>query len=113
MGSETFEVVDRAAAVEAVQRMSEDELLFLNRLIVQRLKFLGQARSMVMMARFSVGDRVGFQTRSGQRKLGLVVRLNKKTASVVTDDGQQWNVHPGLLTSAGAGDIEPRQERSS
>lgn len=27
----------------------------------------------------------------------LVLRLNKKTISVVTDDGHQWNVAPGLL----------------
>ncbi|MHB1034549.1 MAG: hypothetical protein ACYC35_14805 [Pirellulales bacterium] len=99
MESETFAVVDRAAAVEAVQRMSEEELRFLNRLIVDRLKLLGQARSMVMLARFSVGDRVSFQTTSGERKLGFVIRLNKKTASISTDDGQHWNVHPGLLSS--------------
>ena len=25
------------------------------------------------------------------------MRLNKKTVSVATDDGHQWNVAPGLL----------------
>ena len=108
MGGERFELVDRAAAVEAIRRMNEDDLRFLNRLIVERLKLIGQARSTTMLARFSVGDRVSFQSTSGERKAGVIIRLNKKTASIATDDGQHWNVHPGFLTPVGPGDIEPR-----
>ena len=108
MGNEGVELVDRAAAVETIRRMNEEDLRFLNRLIVDRLKLLGQARSTVMLARFSVGDRVSFQGTAGQRKAGVIIRLNKKTASIATDDGQQWNVHPGFLTSVGPADIEPR-----
>ena len=77
--------------------MSEDDLRFLNRLIVERLKLIGQARSTAMLSHFSVGDRVSFPSTTGERKAGVIVRLNKKTASIATDDGQQWNVHPGFL----------------
>ena len=108
MAGERFELVDRAAAVEAVRRMNEEDLRFLNRLIVERLKLMGQARSTAMLSRFSVGDRVGFPSTSGERKLGVIIRLNKKTASIATDDGQHWNVHPGFLTPIGPGDIAPR-----
>jgi hypothetical protein len=108
MGSERFELVDRAAAAETIRRMNEEDLRFLNRLIVERLKLIGQARSTSMLARFSVGDRVSFQSTFGERKVGVIIRLNKKTASITTDDGQQWNVHPGFLTLVGPGDIEPR-----
>jgi hypothetical protein len=94
--------------VDAILRMSEDDLRYLNRLIVERLKLIGQARSTVMLARFSVGDRVSFQSPSGERKSGVIIRLNKKTASITTDDGQRWNVHPGFLTADDAGRIEPR-----
>jgi len=104
MAGEKFELVDRAGAVEAIRRMSEDDLRFLNRLIVERLKLIGQARSTSMLARFSVGDRVGFASPSGQRKVGVIIRLNKKTASIATDDGQHWNVHPGFLTPGGPRD---------
>ena len=107
MAGDQFEVVDRAAAVEAIRRMNEEDLHFLNRLIVERLKLIGQARSTAMLARFGVGDRVSFQSTSGERKIGVIVRLNKKTASIAVDNGQQWNVHPGFLTSVGPGDIEP------
>jgi hypothetical protein len=109
MAADGLEMVNRAAAVEAIRRMSEEDLRFLNRLIVERLKLISQARSTTMLARFSVGDRVGFQGPTGQRKLGVIIRLNKKTASIATDDGQHWNVHPSFLTPVGPGDLEPRE----
>jgi hypothetical protein len=87
--------------------MNEDDLRFLNRVIVERLKLLGQARSMVMLARFTVGDRVSFRSSSGEQKTGVIVRLNKKTASIATDDREQWNVHPSFLTPLDPGEIEP------
>ncbi len=108
MAADRTELMDRAAAVDVILRMNEDDLRYLNRLIVERLKLIGQARSTVMLANFNVGDRVSFQAPSGQRKSGIIFRLNKKTASITTDDGQRWNVHPGFLTAVGPGTIEPR-----
>ncbi len=108
MAGERFELADRTAAVEAIRRLNEDDLRFLNRLIVERLKLIGQARSTAMLARFSVGDRVGFPCTTGERKVGVITRLNKKTAGIATDDGQHWNVHPSFLTPVGPSDIEPR-----
>ena len=31
---------------------------------------------------------------------GIVTRYNRKTVSIVTDDGQRWNVSPQLLERA-------------
>jgi hypothetical protein len=60
-----------------------------------------------MPANITRGDRVGFQTPDGRMLEGVVLRLNKKTISVVTDDGLQWNVAPGLLRLIqSAGDIQ-------
>jgi len=106
MADARTELADRASAVEAIRRLNEDDLRFLNRLIVERLKLIAQAHRTSMLARFSVGDRVSFQVTSGERKAGVIVRLNKKTASIATDNGQQWNVHPAFLTSVGPGGIE-------
>lgn len=108
MTNSRFDMVDRAAAVEAIRRMNEDDLRFLNRLIVERLKLINQARSTTMLARFSLGDRVSFPTNSGERKAGVVVRLNKKTASICTDDGQHWNVHPSFLLPIASDTIDVR-----
>jgi hypothetical protein len=98
MTENRYRLDDRDGAAEAIRRMGEDDLRFLNRLICERLKLIAQARSTVMLAHFSVGDRVAFRTSAGQNKIGVVLRLNKKTASIRTDDGQRWNVHPGFLS---------------
>ena len=111
MTGESLELADRAGAAEAIRRMGEEDLRYLNRLIVERLKLIHQARSTAMLAHFSVGDRVSFQGPAGQRKSGIIVRLNKKTASIATDEGQQWNVHPVYLSPAGTGAIEPPEQR--
>jgi hypothetical protein len=97
----TMQWINRSDATEAIRKMNEDDLRFLNRLIVDRLKLISQARSTVMLANFSVGDRVCFSDSYGQDKSGIIVRLNKKTVSVDTDDGQKWKVHPGFLRSDG------------
>ena len=90
-------IIDRVSAAEAIKRLDEEDLLFLNRLIVDRLKLLSQVKASNLMIQFSQGDRVGFQSSDGRMQEGVVLRLNKKTVSVATDDGHQWNVAPGLL----------------
>ena len=89
-------LADRAAVKELIKKLGEDDLIFLNRLIVERLKLISQAKSTHQMARFNIGDRVGFQTHNG-KKTGVIIRLNKKTASIRTDDGGDWNVSPLFL----------------
>lgn len=51
--------------------------------------------------------RVGFQAPDGRMLEGMVLRLNKKTISIATDDGHQWNVAPGFLRlMQSAGDVQ-------
>lgn len=97
MKPDSIKIIDRASAVEAINHLGAEDLAFLNRLIVERLKLISQARSTRLMANFTKGDRVGFQTTDGRMVEGSVMRLNKKTVSIVTDEGQRWNVAPGLL----------------
>lgn len=109
MANNGFEPMDRAAAAETIRRLGEDDLRYLNRLIVERLKLIHQARSTVMLANFNVGDRVRFPTGAGDEKTGVIIRLNKKTASIATDDGHRWNVHPGFLIA----DASPKAENAT
>jgi hypothetical protein len=75
--------------------------------IVERLKLISQARATTLMTSFTKGDRVGSQAPDGRILEGTVLRLNKKTISVATDDGHQWNVPPGLLRLVqSAGDVQ-------
>jgi hypothetical protein len=83
-----------------IDRLSEPELIDLNRRIVERLRFLSQMRAHRAMLEFRIGDRVAFQTDRLQIIQGIVTRYNKKTVSVIADDGRRWTVSPGLLHPA-------------
>jgi len=93
----SVKIFDRVSAVEVIKKLDEEDLRFLNELIVERLNLIFQAKATTSMARFSKVDRVGFVTSDGQPVEGVVVRLNKKTVSVDTDDGGRWKVSPRLL----------------
>ena len=107
MKPRNIKIVDRVSAAEAIKQLNEEDLLFLNRLIVERLKLIAQARATSQMAKFTKGDRVGFPGPEGRILEGTVIRLNKKTVSISTDDGYRWNVPPRLLHLVqSAGDVQ-------
>ena len=95
-----------------IDRLTEAELLDLNRRIVERLRFLHQMRAHATMLQVAIGDRVTFETNEGRTVVGAVVRYNKKTVSVMTDDGPRWNVSPRFLRPLEPRDITPTAEAS-
>jgi len=97
MREEYITLIDRDSAVEAIKKLNEDDLIYLNRLIVERLKLISQAKSTNLMANFTIGDKVRFVGSDGETKRGIIERLNKKTATVKLSNGHIWNVAPGLL----------------
>lgn len=56
----SVKIVDRVSPIEAIKRLNEEDLLFLNQLIVERLKLISQACATTLMTSFTMGDRVGF-----------------------------------------------------
>jgi hypothetical protein len=81
-----------------IDRLTEDELVDLNHRIVARLRFLHQMRAHTEMLEFKIGDRVMFRPPGQGQVGGMLTRYNKKTVTVITDDGRQWNVSPQLLS---------------
>lgn len=77
-------------------KLSEDELLELNRRIVERLQLMRSAKSLTQLARFSVGMLVEFDTDDGRTMSGTVARLNRQTATIVAASGR-WRVSPSRL----------------
>jgi hypothetical protein len=75
----------------------EQELIDLNHKIVERLRFLNQMRAHASMLEFRIGDRVSFQPEGRPVLVGMLTRYNRKTVTVITEDGQRWNVAPALL----------------
>ena len=90
-----------------IDRLTEAELLDLNRRIVERLRFLQQMRAHASMLQFSLGDRVTFDTDDGRTIVGTLMRYNKKSVTVITDDHHRWNVAPVFLRRAEPRDITP------
>lgn len=80
-----------------IDRLTEAELIDLNRRIVARLKFLHDMRQHAHMLDFSIGEGVSFQPDSGPLRFGVITKYNRKTVSILTDDAQLWNVAPGFL----------------
>jgi hypothetical protein len=81
-----------------IDRLTEAELVDLNHRIVARLRLLNQMRTHVEMLEFRVGDRVSFRPSGQGRVEGMLTRYNKKTVTVITEEGRQWNVSPNLLS---------------
>jgi hypothetical protein len=83
-----------------IDKLTEAELIDLNHRIVERLRFLQHMRAHARMLEFKIGDRVAFQAEGGGSIEGMLTRYNRKTVTVITDDGRQWNVSPALLSRA-------------
>jgi hypothetical protein len=81
-----------------IDQLTEAELYDLNHRIVARLRFLQQMRAHATMLEFRVGDRVEFQPSDGRPLVvGTLTRYNKKSVTVIADEGGRWNVAPIFL----------------
>ena len=80
-----------------IDKLTESELIDLNNRVVARLKFLHQMRNHARMLDFSIGETVAFQPDGHPVLTGIIAKYNRKTVTVITTDGQQWNVSPTLL----------------
>lgn len=79
-------------------QLNEGELIELNHRIIQRLRFFRDTRSHHHVLRYNVGDVVCFTAEGGKTVTGTVVRLNRKSVSVVTKEGMHWRVSPSYLS---------------
>lgn len=79
-----------------LDNLTEDELLALNRRIIERLKLLQQHSTLNSMIKFEVGQRVSFDP-DGRMRSGILIKFNPKTVVVLTDDGQRWKVSPQFV----------------
>jgi len=81
-----------------IEKLSEKELIELNRRIVERLKFLASLHQHTKMMEFNVGEKVSFEPMGREKQIGTLVKYNKKTVTIITEDGGHWNVSPYLLS---------------
>jgi uncharacterized protein involved in tellurium resistance len=80
-----------------LEELSEKELIELKRRIVERLKFLESIPNDNKVMDFDVGEKVAFKAPGLDKQTGVLVEYNPKTATIVTELGERWNVSPYLL----------------
>ncbi len=78
--------------------MTADELMELNKLVIQRIKILNQLYTLGSLNRLKIGDKVKWNGSDGIIRSGKIIRLNSKTASIsIGDNKGYWRVSPQLL----------------
>jgi len=85
-----------------IDNLTEAELIDLNNRVVARLKFFRQMKAHAAMLDFSIGEQVSFQPEGRPLITGFIAKYNRKTVTVITSDGHQWNVPPVFLRKAEA-----------
>ncbi len=87
-----------------LEDLTESELIDLNHRIVARLRVIRSVRDHERMVRFSIGDRVCFtDRRTGREIRGVLILYNRRSVSVLAEDGARWTVGPSLLRSPADG----------
>ena len=81
-----------------IDELSKKELIELNQRIVERLKFLDSVSRHKEMMDFNIGGRVSFTPAGREKQFGVLVKYNQKTVTIVTEQGERWNVSPFLLS---------------
>ena len=83
--------------LSVLDRLTEEELVHLNHLIVQRLRLMQQIRAHGAMMQFHIGQPVRFTNSAGEIVRGTITRHNRTSVTLVTPAGARWRVAPGLL----------------
>ena len=81
-----------------IDDISLEGLLELNALICDRIDYLYAQKDMEALLGLQVGNQVHFESNDGSTVFALVIKINKKTVSVMSKDGKRWKISPGLLT---------------
>ena len=101
-----------AQITDTILKLDEQQHRYLNRIVVERLKFIHSAKAINALSKFNIGDIVSFKNYN-EEIIGRIIRINQKTVSLLSLDGKsKWNVAPSFLkkVSAPYADEKPSEE---
>ena len=81
-----------------INNLSRQELVDLNDRVIERLKYLDAVHAQQAMMTLNIGTQVSFDSPRHGRVFGTLIKFNRKTVVVLTEDRQQWRVPPDILT---------------
>ena len=80
-----------------IEDMSIDQLLELNEIICRRIDELRARKDFDVLRQLRIGQQVHFNSQEG-RIFGTVIKINRKTVVVLTEDRRQWKLPAGMVT---------------
>lgn len=80
-----------------IDTLNLEELYALNGRVVERINQLEAIKARLDMMALNLGTRVTFDSKYG-RQFGTVVKFNRKTVVVISEEGRQWRISPNFLT---------------
>lgn len=80
-----------------IDDMTIEQLLELNQIICERIDYLRAKQDQNVMAQIHVGNQVSFKTEEGI-VFGIVIKKNRKTVIVLSEDKRRWKLPPGMLS---------------
>ena len=81
-----------------IEEMSIDQLMELNEVICERIDYLRAVEDQEMRRRLCLGNQVHFEGRMGQQVFGVVIKINRKTVIVQSQNGKQYKIPPSMLS---------------
>ncbi len=81
-----------------IDTLSREELVELNDRVIERLKYLDTVHAQQAMMTLNIGSQVSFDSPRHGRVFGTVIKFNRKTVVVLTEDRVQWRIPPDILT---------------
>lgn len=81
-----------------INRLDEKQLYLVNELVVERIKLLRKERENSELNSFHIGDMVSFKDDDGKVINGLIIKINKVTVGILSEDKKRWKVPPSFLT---------------
>lgn len=81
-----------------LQSLGYNDLQILNNMVVNRMRMIRQAGTLMFMSKFNIGDRVSWIGTDGIKRTGIIIKMNQKTVSVKISTEGYWNISPELLS---------------
>lgn len=79
-----------------IEELSKSELIELKGLVVEKLKMMHEVELLEASRNFHFCDYVCFE-HNGKKHSGVVIRINKKTITIISAEERKFKVSPTLL----------------
>lgn len=92
-----MDAIRRQKIQDFIDSLSDDEIYELYRQLAEKVRQIREYAERISLNSFQPLERVYFH-KNRRHIEGVVIQINRRTASILTDDGERWTVSPQYLT---------------